>query len=219
MCSIVGSFDKEKLIELCKLNEYRGQQSFSISYYKNGILTITHRKRGPIDYNLINIKEKEYCIIHMQAPTETTNPIHPATAESIEGFYFLWHNGILKEHTIEMLNKETNLTMNAWDSKALLESIVKNRSHKEISNRLSSIDGSFSCLLYSDKALMLFLFRNKLAPMYIDENFNISSTVFDKSKSLPPDTFFEFNPANKQILALFNFETYVNPYYFEEENE
>ena len=55
--------------------------------------------------------------------------------------------------------------------------------------------------------------------MYIDENFNISSTVFDKSKSLPPDTFFEFNPANKQILALFNFETYVNPYYFEEENE
>ena len=116
MCSIIGSFSKEKIVELCELNAYRGQHSHSFSYYdiERNDFTEIRRAPGPINYDGINIPDNHYCIVHMQAPTTEVKDnlsIHPAIIERD----VLWHNGILKAKEIERLKAKYQLITN-WDT-------------------------------------------------------------------------------------------------------
>ena len=104
MCSIIGSFDKNNIIDLAKLNTRRGQHSWSISYYSLQYHSITSVERGlgelPVDR--IDIPFDSYCIVHQQAPTtenKGSDTIHPAQVVNS----YLWHNGILKAEAIKKL--------------------------------------------------------------------------------------------------------------------
>lgn len=208
MCSIIGSFDKDKLIALCELNAYRGQHSHSISYMNVDGVYYTQKNFGPINYDNID-SEGDYIIVHMQAPTtdnKNSDCIHPAMTPY--GADLLWHNGIIKEHEVERLREKYELKAN-WDTYILLHHLIAGGS-------LSEIDGTFSCLWYDDSAQGLKLFRNEISPMFIDPNSNISSTRFESSVSIDPNIIFGFNPYKNALIPLETFETKENPYYFGE---
>lgn len=207
MCSIIGSFKREKLIELCELNAYRGQHSHSISYYDPDIQDFFYvcRTYGAVDYDMIDIPEGHYCVVHMQAPTTDSDDdaIHPAQV----GGRLLWHNGILKQKEIERLKQKFN-SDEGWDTYLLLVQMINNGTPTDI-------DGSFSCLYYNGSNLHLF--RNEISPMYIDSDFNISSTKFKDSTPTKENTMFLFRPERKILNEMFTFNTVNNPYYFDGE--
>lgn len=207
MCSIIGSFDKDTVVRLCELNAYRGQHSHSISYYnsEDNYFSEIHRSLGPIDYNNIDIPENAYCVVHMQAPTtdsKSINNIHPAML----GGDILWHNGIIKEKEIKRL-QEIYSEANDWDTYILLK-------HMMSEGTPEGIDGSFSCLYYD--SYRMYLFRNEISPMFIDDDFNISSTKFKNSSPTQPNSLLLFEPAFKRLVPVLNFNTVENPYYFGE---
>lgn len=166
MCSIFGSYNKDEFIKLSKLNSHRGQHSFSIASYDTELLMI-EKDFGefipPID------DEDGLYIGHIQAPTtqqRDMSSVHPSVVDDT----FLWHNGIIKETQLKKWNCEGR-----WDTECL---------HKFIQfdlTRLSEVDGSFACLLYSDKKL--YLFRNDNCPMFVKDS-TFSSVKFDGSESI-----------------------------------
>lgn len=204
MCSIIGSFKKDTLIDLCKMNEYRGQHSHSISYYDivTGQITV-QRKSGAVSYDDIVQKSLVYMIVHMQAPTGERTNIHPA---QYDGKY-LWHNGILKQSYIESLRRDLDEVCN-WDTFLMLKALVKNR------DTINEFDGSLSCLLYDNEKL--YLFRNEISPMFYDANLNISSVKFDNSSATPPNQIHHVDFNFSCLFAVKNFMTRFNPYFLEE---
>lgn len=213
MCSIVGSFSKKTLIDLCELNAYRGQHSHSISYFNpEQSVYYTQKNFGVIDYDKIDPAKGDYIIAHMQAPTtdnKNSDCIHPACNNPYADD-MLWHNGIIKEKEVERLREKYQLT-STWDTYILLHHLI-------VGGSLSDIDGSFSCLWFDDSSLGyhgLKLFRNEISPMFIDDNANISSTKFEGSIATEPNVILGFNPFSDQTLTVMDrFETKENPYYF-----
>jgi len=208
MCSIIGSFDRKKIVELCELNAYRGQHSHSISYYNvvTNDFDQINRKLGPINYDDINQEDNEYIIVHMQAPTTEAKDelsIHPAIIERD----VLWHNGIIKAKEVETLRQKYNI-MTQWDTYILLK-------HMMSEGTPEGIDGTFSCLWYD--SYRLYLFRNEISPMFIDSDMNISSTKFTGSEPTPANCILLFEPALKNVVPILNFNTVENPYYFGDE--
>ena len=206
MCSIFGSFSKDKLIELAELNRYRGQHSYSYSFYYTDSKDMSVSKGlGEIPIDQIVIPEGAYCIAHMQAPTtsnKTIEYVHPAYVKGA----WLWHNGIIKDHWVKDSMKKYNLD-NSWDTYLIL--------HKYLSTgNLDDIDGTFSCVYYGYNVLQLF--RNEISPLFIDKDHNISSTKFEGSYSLEPNTIWVFDPG-MGLHKIGKFNTVENPYFFMDE--
>jgi glutamine phosphoribosylpyrophosphate amidotransferase len=206
MCSIFGSFSKDKLVEFAKLTRYRGQHSFSYSMYYTDTDSIAVTKGlGEIPLEQIKIPPNAYCIAHMQAPTtnnKTIDYVHPAYTKGA----WLWHNGIIKDHWVKSTMKKFNLD-NSWDTFLIL--------HKYLSTgNLNDIDGTFSCVYFGNGSLQLF--RNEISPLFIDKDHNISSTKFEGSTSLEPNVIWELIPG-KNIHKLGTFNTVENPYFFMDE--
>lgn len=201
MCAITASFSKVTLQELYKLNSYRGELSYSLgtfNYRNVSILEILSQKAGKMDESVIrNIPATKgsYFVAHSQAPTTNTNNIHPAIIQQDGGM--LWHNGIIKQ---KELPKDT------WDTEWLLKQILDNG--WEI---LSDIDGTFACIMYYDNNL--FVFRNEISPLFVDNKLNISSTKFENSTLLPPNLVFKINLKDKLLEEVSIFKTKENPYY------
>lgn len=223
MCSIFGSFDKQTLIELAKLNGDRGSFSHSISFHRpDRIIQIIERDFGPIDQSLenLNIPPETYVICHQQAPTgdkPTKETIHPAEKDGFPPLKnYLWHNGILKPETIAML-KPLYPDTTEWDTALLLAHIL---SAPSASETLSMIDGSFACvaaIVYAEitgPQHMLYLFRNEIAPLFIDDKYNISSVQFPNSESITPGTIYAFEPGFHFGSSGAKFDTNNNPFYF-----
>jgi asparagine synthetase B (glutamine-hydrolysing) len=206
MCSIIGSFKKDTIVELVKINAYRGQQSHSISYFDivTGNITVI-RGEGPIDCDKIDFEPLTYCIVHMQAPTQREKKsIHPAYHEG----RFLWHNGILKQNYVEKLKGDLDEVC-SWDTFLMLKSMVKTDKKS-----LNEFDGSFACVLYDNEKL--YAFRNEIAPLYYDTNMNISSTKFYGSKSLDPNLIYHMDFNFQNFFKIKTFTTVLNPYFFAE---
>jgi len=203
MCSIIASFNGEKLKDLYKLNSYRGQLSYSFSVFRPLPKTIELRTlckdTGELPYILVDKTPKEdidYLIAHSQAPTTQSNNIHPA----VFGDAMLWHNGIIKQKEV---GNDT------WDTLWLLEKIIDYGW-----SSLSRIDGTFACMMYWGGEL--FVFRNEISPLFIDTNLNISSTKFDNSESIEPGIVHKIDLVEKKLIPVAYFKTFENPYYIPE---
>ena len=206
MCSIIGSYDIKKVRELTKLNEYRGQHSHSFFVLLNNKIVYSHKDYGELNINNHLHKvdnDQNYYIVHQQAPTssQVENTIHPA---QLNGHY-LWHNGIIKNNCVNKLQSKYKSTSN-WDTQLLLYSLIEN--HKPI-----DIDGTFACL-WLDPTGDVYVFRNEISPLFMDDDFNISSTMFDGSHSVPVNTMLRMNMMNKMIQEVDTFKTIENPYFF-----
>lgn len=209
MCAIFGSFSYEKFLELADLNSYRGQHSFSISYFNpdNGSLDQAIKWRGNFNPDLEKPKKGVYYIGHIQAPTtdnKTSEAIHPSICTADKSISYLWHNGILKEDCIESLQDHYQ-TNEKWDTHLLHKWLCEG-------NSLSDIDGTFSCLRYSHH--ILYLFRNEISPMFVDSQLNISSTKFEGATKTPANKVLKFDFSNNELVEIDTFKTKENPYYF-----
>ena len=137
MCAIVGSFSKEKLIELIELNSYRGSHSFSFSTISpfSGLLVVRQKALGTINYDHIHIPPDQYAIVHIQAPTtdaKSLDSIHPAEEDNA---MYLWHNGIIKANHVKVLQAKYGNDTN-WDTRLLLRAVCTSW------NELNTVDGS-----------------------------------------------------------------------------
>ena len=204
MCAITGSFTKYKLKDLYRLNTYRGELSYSLTTFKYSgdkieLMTLM-QDEFKMPENLIDdipAPEDTFFVAHSQAPTTTTKNIHPA----VYGDTLLWHNGIIKQNTIDN---------GTWDTNFLLQRIVDYGW-----STLSRIDGTFACMMYSSGEM--FVFRNEISPMFYDDDFNFSSTKFEGSKPLEPNKVFKLNLKHKRMSVISHFSTLENPYFIPEE--
>ena len=203
MCAITGSLYKEKLKELYTLNAYRGELNYSLATFTpyNGKIEFQtlFQDSGKMPGTLIDgipCNKGDFIIAHSQAPTTNSNNIHPA----VYGDALLWHNGIIKQN---------KLSPGTWDTVWLLEQIIDYGW-----SSLSRVDGTFACIMYMSGSL--YVFRNEISPLFIDDHFNISSTKFQGSVSLTPNQVFKLNFETKYLDTVAYFATKENPYYIPE---
>ena len=208
MCGIFASKDLNKFLQLKDLNAYRGQHSYSYSTYDylTEELYVHKRGLGEFDDTYLDDRPYLYHIGHIQAPTTSskgTDNIHPSKA----GFSYLWHNGILKTDCIKRLQKEMN-TDDEWDTALLNQWFTRQYD-------LSIIDGTFSCLrsIYGK----MYIFRNEISPMFIDDDFSLSSVKFKDSKATEPNIAQLMDLRKCVMYNIKKFKTKENPYYFAEE--
>lgn len=207
MCAIVGSFDKDKLIELIDLNSKRGSFSYSFCVVDTNYNVLFSKKDfGLFDTSLLehNYGSNMYYIAHIQAPTggliQDVNRIHPA----ILGNQRLWHNGIIKDYYVKKMMLKYD-SINEWDTLFILA---------ELEDNIADMDGTFSCLLLDDSK-SLTLFRNADSPMFIDEFLNISSTKFKDSYSTQPYSFIDIDLKNKNNKITKEWTAkHSSPYFF-----
>ena len=227
MCSIIGSFSLESFLKLVKFNQARGSFAYSFT-----VLEIENNK-GKIKYNfkdfglfnddiIKNYKSNnpntvEYYIGHVQAPTggliKDYDRIHPSTIIG-DSETLLWHNGILKDHTIREIQDRYNVYDNIynWDTQLLHLSIVN-----EGIPGLVDLEGSFGCIYIINGEV--FVFTNDLIELYLDDKLNISSVKFNNSTRIVPNIGFVLDFDKKIIREVCNFHTIKSPYYFGEDNE
>jgi len=201
MCAIIGSFDKNKLQELYNLNSYRGELSYSVCTFRPyrkvleiGVLMQERNKMPEKFISLFPSNENDFFVAHTQAPTTQSINIHPAAI----GGALLWHNGIIKQK---------NIAEGTWDTEWLLEKILDYGW-----SYLARVDGTFACAMFNEGNL--YLFRNEISPLFVDDDLNISSTKFDSSKPLEPNKVFEVRLDKKKLVQISEFATMENPYYF-----
>jgi asparagine synthetase B (glutamine-hydrolysing) len=207
MCSIIGSFDVERLRELAALNAYRGTHSHSLFVFDKDY-KIMYAYRGlfelNIDKHLYAIREGDYIVAHQQAPTTDAKDmlsVHPAEHNGM----YLWHNGIIKDNVVKELQKLYD-TDTKWDTKLILQQYAT-------TGNFDNLDGTFACVLYDNK--QLYLARNEISPLFYDELGDISSTKFHGSRSVPANKILTFDINNVNIDNVVNeFTTVENPYYF-----
>lgn len=223
MCSIIGSFEPKMLVHLYELNSYRGTHSHSITVYdhRNKKIRYCDRQLGILEERqLINVTRTfpdDYYIVHSQAPTTENadiKSVHPARFHNSEvrDTSLLWHNGILKPKTINMLRESTGID-SSWDTELLLHYMV-------YKGNLSEVDGSFACLMYHMGDL--YMFRNEISPLFIDFDMNISSTLFDissvdggKAIHVKPNALFKLDLHNRSSIIQSTFTTKNSPYLLE----
>lgn len=204
MCAITASFSKKKLKDLYKLNSYRGELNYSLSTFDSKdhlvswkVLLQDSGKMPDFLIDELNIDKNTFMVAHSQAPTTDTGGIHPAAYTGA----LLWHNGIIKQSTIPA---------GTWDTQWLLSRIVDYGW-----SSLSRVNGTFACVMFMHNNL--YVFRNEISPLFIDDELNLSSTKFEGSRPLEPNTVFRIDLDTKQIYTEATFSTFENPYYFSEE--
>lgn len=193
MCSIIGSRDLSKLKELFELNKDRGAKYSATIKHIDPNLEDTQIHCEIIESLWCMVEQKLtpncYVIIHLQIPTSTTKQfIQPAINVVIEDLlpqtYRLYHNGILK-------------TSAEFDTKEFLDKLGNNPfSNIDV---LQQIKGSFSCLLTKDNG-PVWIFRNSLAPLFVDDDLNISSRKFDDSVSTTAGIVYQLDYLNNYII-------------------
>jgi hypothetical protein len=201
MCGIFASFNKDTLTSLYNLNRYRGELNYSLSSFgleDEGVrLRSLTKDSGKMPDNSIDkflTVHGDYMIGHIQAPTSESSSIHPAQHDG----RLLWHNGIIKQSVFKG---------HPWDTLWMLEQLATNGIEM-----LSKFDGTFACIMYASNGL--FVFRNEISPMFVDDEMSISSTKFHNSRPLEPNVFFELNLSSRELIPLYKFTTKENPYYF-----
>lgn len=208
MCSIVGSFDFLQVKRLVQASLSRGQYAHALFILdaKNAKVLYQHRGMGPLDWQQHKEIPDGYMLCHHQAPTgkkRGLDNIHPAYKKDGSVNHWLWHNGLLKAKTIKP---------NQWDTSILLQNLIE-------TGTVDNIDGSMACFYHqydncnnsTTSSGKMMVFRNHLAPLFIDDSGTVSSIEFTGSKPLPPEQFFMWQQGAWQSIK--KFKTYHNPYY------
>lgn len=198
MSIIIGSFNRDKIIELCSLVSHKMCYAHSIGIYDVENKGMFGVNRGPneLAYNKIYITPTEYCIVHLQS-TPCGRNIQPASTFDRDSEHYLWFNGELTSEEVERFQIEED-TEEKWQTMLLLKHIVRYGAP-------SDVDGSFSCV-YTDGA-DLYLFRNELESMFIDDDMTICSIPFRASRATNSNRMFKMDLKEKLLVGIEIFNT------------
>lgn len=203
MCGIFCSSNKEMLVKLASLNQYRGAHSYSV--YDTATTELT---KAFGEFNADAVKDDgEYYVCHVQAPTTAARgleSVHPAASPMGS---LLWHNGIVKDYDVKRLQEQFN-TDCEWDTQLLLTGLTS----PGWTTFLSTVNGSFACILVETD--MVYVFRNEISPLFYDKDMNLSSVKFEGSEPVPPNTMFALDLVNKSLNPFVKFETFEQPFFF-----
>jgi len=210
MCSIIGSFSKQKFKELVKLNQSRGSFSYSFLQFDTTAMSVKSLEQNFGEFPLEIVDKAEegmFFFGHCQAPTggliNDPNRIHPVQNKN----EFLFHNGIIKQKDVTRLREEHS-TIEGWDTKLMLLEIQK----RGLIETLNTIDGSFACAYKNNNSI--FIFRSQAGTLFVDAALNISSTKFDGAERINHDTIFELNLLTTSINICGKFKSKSSPYFY-----
>jgi asparagine synthetase B (glutamine-hydrolysing) len=209
MCSIVGSFSKERFKKLITLNQSRGSFSYSLMTINPETLEIIQivQDFGQFDFDALDKAPDGYHIGHTQAPTgglvKDPERIHPARYNG----KFLFHNGIIKHKDVERLKEEQD-TDESWDSKLMLKDIEA----KGLEESLNSIDGSFACVYFDGSTIKIF--RSAAGILFLGNDMDISSTKFDDAIRIEKDTIYNFDITSGNVNTIDYFISKSAPYFY-----
>ena len=207
MCSIVGSFDKKTLADLIEANKYRGTSRHSVLAvrYENKNIRTAFRAMGDgVFEDFDELPNDCYYIAHHQAPTSHDSLFHPAKHGNVSVF----HNGIIKNRHIKVMQEELGSSSH-WDTQLIAEAIDKNGY-----SCLKTIDGSFACVVITESEVNIF--RNAIAPMFIDDKLSISSTVLPGYATIESEKVWNLDLVLKTRSVVYSFETCDNVFFFGE---
>lgn len=165
MCGIAISTDRNRFINILTENEARrggfAHSTMALNFVDGRfVLADLNRRLGRFSGDCL--PDADLYIGHTQAPTgglsESTNRLHPAELDGV----YMYHNGILKRRYLI-----ANDWFGQWDTALMLK--------KYVENNLNDVDGSFACVVYDDAVGDIEIFRNDSAPLYINDNFDVSS--------------------------------------------
>lgn len=205
MNTIIGSFSKDKIIEIAELNP-PGAVAHSVSCYdieNRGLFSI-NRGRGKLKYKMLDSDPSFYKILFLQygedkhiQPT-TDYDIYPSESPR-DNFYehALWFKGELKPKEIEKLQFEED-TKDDWGPDLLLKHVVRYEAPVDV-------DGSFACVYCDGKDL--FIFRNEFESMFIDQDMNISTVAFSGSTTTSANKMFKLDFKKKGLKQVDEFAT------------
>jgi hypothetical protein len=218
MCSIIGSFDKRRILELNEINAKRGSFSYSIGHIDpdTNCFGIVEKDFGepPLEKLLEReVFNNKYIVMHRQAPTNgltrDRSRIHPAVKQDItKNLHYLYHNGIVKANDLQRLEKIHNQKF-PWDTYAILTDIV--RFGLDIS--LKDLDASFACIYIQDLKRTL-LFRNSSSIIYYDNDLNISSEFFPGGIELIANNLYRIDFQNRLLDEIQTFQNIEDRYFF-----
>lgn len=218
MCSIFGSKDYRTFLKTAHSNQYRGSFSYSVSIFKtNGDFEVVERDFGYFnDMKVPKSKDIQYYLGHVQAPTggliKTKDRIHPAE----ENGNYLFHNGILKKSWCD-----SSWFKNGWDTNVLLSTLnytceFNLDKSTNLSNILSTVDGSFGCVYIS--LGKIYLFTTDIITIFINDNCDLSSIKTKTIKTrIEPNTIFELDLSQQCLVSMNNFTSLSSPYFFASE--
>lgn len=171
----------------------------SFNTHKFMLLSRLNKSRGVKESSIdeLTIARKTYNIGHVQTPTSNSALKHPA----INSCTKLWHNGIIKQ---SCMDEYPDIVYDGWDTMFLLK-LIDTYGTSELSN----VDGSFACVYNNGDNV--FIFRNEIAPLYIDDELNLSSIKSEGMHMLPPNKVFCVN-AIGELDVVAEFTTKNNPY-------
>lgn len=171
----------------------------SFAVHKFMLLSRLNKSRGVKESSIdeLTIAGAVYNIGHVQTPTSNSALKHPA----INNDNMLWHNGIIKQ---SCMDEYSSIEYDGWDTMFLLQLI-----NTYGLGALSNVDGSFACVY--NKGDDVFIFRNEIAPLYIDRELNLSSIKEDGMTMLPANKVFYINDSRELVVAA-EFKTLNNPY-------
>ena len=190
MCGLFGTSSRDKIKPLAIANMERGNASWSITCFEiennKFVLTESFKGLGDFPSKLFGIPLADYYICHIQSPTTgqaQLSTVHPA--EYMGGM--LWHNGIIKQSTFK------NYMMDfKWDTLLLLSEIeIAKGTVGTLEELLSTVEGTFACVYFDHGAIKIF--RNELAPLFIDKELSISSVKFKDSKEVTSHKIYRFD--------------------------
>jgi len=205
MCGIIGSFSKDKIVELSALNSERGNKAFSLSVISGDIAI--RRVIGKFNPAILNdVEDDAYYILHIQSPTKlinlSTDTIHPSKIVD----NYLWHNGMILENDLAEKKQKLKSTSN-WDTELINLGIIQHGW-----SFLDTIEGSFACVSYSD--YNIHIFRNQIVPLHIDNELNISSAPFKGGSLIEYNKIFYLDLINRTVEEIQKFNNTHNPYLF-----
>jgi hypothetical protein len=212
MCGILAGTNPATLELLWEENQARGPQGMSYSILADGNIHQIYKGSAEINQSelleSVAIPDPDFHIYHFVTPTGDLN-YHPAV-----GYYRiqLWHNGMLLTSDIDRLSKKWS-SRSDWDTQLLAWELDDNPNN--LSQVLSSIQGTFACLLYHPLK-GLFCFRSSSCPLFLGSNF-ISSV---RPKNIPAtpileNTIFQLNLSLGRTLVLNPIESFtpkLSPY-------
>ena len=223
MCAIVGSFDPQTIIELVRVNSYRGNFSWSITGINESHFIIDKQKGfGEFPEDLfLELTEKHkskdlYWLCHVQAPTggmvEDVSRIHPARRcdrnSYAENEVYLWHNGVIKTKWMD-----TQPGASKFDTQLMVDKIVKNdQQGKDLSKALYDIDGSFACALLWESCFIR-IFRNTASPMFVNGT-DISSVKYKEMEKIESGVIYDLNVDCREITVVEEFDNVNKPFFF-----